>query len=116
VAHSAALRAKMGTGGHECKVSDGQLSVSLANAFHFESVLSALCRGGFFLAPDADADNRRAVEEAAELGTDVLVLVCGPPEGRDLDGARAGSRPASSASCRSRPITASGSRSSRCTR
>jgi sugar phosphate isomerase/epimerase len=51
--------------------------------------VSSLCRGGFFLAPDADAENRRAVEEAAELGTDVLVLVCGPPEGRDLDGARA---------------------------
>jgi len=50
---------------------------------------SSLCRGGFFLAPDEAADNRRAVEEAATLGTDVLVLVCGPPEGRDLDGARA---------------------------
>ena len=51
--------------------------------------VSSLCRGGFFLAPDAAEDNRRAVEEAATLGTDVLVLVCGPPEGRDLDGARA---------------------------
>ena len=57
--------------------------------------VSSLCRGGFFPAPDdaarraADADNRRAVEEAAALGTDVLVLVCGPPAGRDLEGARA---------------------------
>ena len=51
--------------------------------------VSSLCRGGFFLARDAAEDNRRAVEEAATLGTDVLVLVCGPPEGRDLDGARA---------------------------
>ena len=36
----------------------------------------------------SDADNRRAVEEAAVLGTDVLVLVCGPPLGRDVDRAR----------------------------
>ena len=32
----------------------------------------------------ADDDNRRAVEEAAALGTDVLVLVCGPPVSKDL--------------------------------
>ena len=57
--------------------------------------VSSLCRGGFFPAADAaglraaDADNRAAVEEAAALGTDVLVLVCGPPLGRDLEGARA---------------------------
>jgi sugar phosphate isomerase/epimerase len=51
--------------------------------------VSSLCRGGFFGAADADADNRRAVEEAAALGTDVLVLVCGPPPTRDLAAARA---------------------------
>src|SRR5215210_8894352 len=57
--------------------------------------VSSLCRGGFFPAADAagrraaDADNERAVEEAALLGTDVLVLVCGPPVGRDLEQARA---------------------------
>ena len=51
--------------------------------------VSSLCRGGFFLAADEAEDNRRAVEEAAALGTDVLVLVCGPPEGTDVDGARA---------------------------
>lgn len=59
--------------------------------------VSSLCRGGFFTAADAEqcraalADNLRAVEEAAELGTDTLVLVCGGlPEGsRDLPGARA---------------------------
>jgi len=56
--------------------------------------VSSLCRGGFFPAADgvglraADRDNRRAVEEAAMLGTDVLVLVCGPPIGRDVEGAR----------------------------
>jgi sugar phosphate isomerase/epimerase len=56
--------------------------------------VSSLCRGGFFPSRGVDAlrarrdDNRRAVDEAAELGTDVLVLVCGPPLDRDLDGAR----------------------------
>jgi sugar phosphate isomerase/epimerase len=51
--------------------------------------VSSLCRGGFFTAPGADDDNRRAVEQAAELGAPVLVLVCGPPAGRDLAAARA---------------------------
>jgi sugar phosphate isomerase/epimerase len=57
--------------------------------------VSSLCRGGFFPAAGeherrrADDDNRRAVDEAAALGTDVLVLVCGPPLGRDLARARA---------------------------
>jgi sugar phosphate isomerase/epimerase len=51
--------------------------------------VSSLCRGGFFTAPGADDDNRVAVEQAAELGAPVLVLVCGPPAGKDLDAARA---------------------------
>ncbi|MBS2963371.1 sugar phosphate isomerase/epimerase [Actinocrinis puniceicyclus] len=58
--------------------------------------VSSLCRGGFFTAADergrraAIEDNLRAVEEAAQLGTDVLILVCGglPPGSRDLAGAR----------------------------
>lgn len=52
--------------------------------------VSSLCRGGFFPGADAarDDDNRRAVEQAAELGTDVLVLVCGPAPGGDLAAAR----------------------------
>jgi sugar phosphate isomerase/epimerase len=58
--------------------------------------VSSLCRGGFFTAADPAErrlrldDNRRAVDEAVALGTDVLVLVGGGlPEGsRDLDGAR----------------------------
>jgi sugar phosphate isomerase/epimerase len=59
--------------------------------------VSSLCRGGFFPAGDdtgraaAIDDNRRAIEEAATLGTDVLVLVCGglPDGSRDLPAARA---------------------------
>jgi sugar phosphate isomerase/epimerase len=50
--------------------------------------VSSLCRGGFFTAPGADDDNRRAVEQAAELGAPVLVLVCGPPTDHDLHAAR----------------------------
>ncbi|MER6538248.1 sugar phosphate isomerase/epimerase family protein [Streptomyces sp900105755] len=58
--------------------------------------VTTLCRGGFFTALDPDeraaalADNRRAVEEAATLGTDTLVLVSGglPAGSRDLHGAR----------------------------
>ena len=51
--------------------------------------VSSLCRGGFFTADGAREHNRRAVEEAAALGAPVLVLVCGPPRGRDLRAARA---------------------------
>lgn len=56
--------------------------------------LSSLCRGGMFPAATAAErqaridDNRRAIDEAAELGTDVLVLVCGAAPDRDIDGAR----------------------------
>ncbi len=58
--------------------------------------VTTLCRGGFLTAVDADeraralADNRRAVDEAATLGTDTLVLVSGglPPGDKDLRAAR----------------------------
>lgn len=58
--------------------------------------VSSLCRGGFLTASNADegrravADNRRAVDEAAELGAACLVLVVGglPAGDRDLAGAR----------------------------
>ncbi|WP_406415992.1 sugar phosphate isomerase/epimerase family protein [Streptomyces sp. NBC_01614] len=58
--------------------------------------VTTLCRGGFFTAIDpaeraaALDDNRRAVGEAATLGTDVLVLVSGglPAGSKDLHGAR----------------------------
>ncbi|MFC9928784.1 sugar phosphate isomerase/epimerase family protein [Streptomyces sp. NPDC127190] len=58
--------------------------------------VTTLCRGGFFTQIDPEAraaalaDNRRAIEEAATLGTDTLVLVSGglPAGSRDLPGAR----------------------------
>src|SRR5437667_2883901 len=57
--------------------------------------ISSLCRGGWFSAATVAEqqarldDNRRALDEAAELGTDVLVLVCGPAVERDIGAARA---------------------------
>jgi sugar phosphate isomerase/epimerase len=56
--------------------------------------VSSLCRGGMFPAPSAGErrgrldDNLRAIDEAAVLGTDTLVLVCGGLHGKDLRGAR----------------------------
>ncbi|MBP2333954.1 sugar phosphate isomerase/epimerase [Saccharothrix coeruleofusca] len=52
--------------------------------------VSSLCRGGFLTAPGALGDNRRAIDEAAALGTDCLVMVVGglPPGSKDLAGAR----------------------------
>jgi sugar phosphate isomerase/epimerase len=57
--------------------------------------VSSLCRGGWFSAPTPEErrqridDNRLAIEQAAILGTPVLVLVCGPAHGQTLDDARA---------------------------
>ncbi len=56
--------------------------------------VSSLCRGGMFPAATAADrrerldDNRRAIDDAAELGTDVLVLVCGAAPDRDIGAAR----------------------------
>ncbi|MEU4897174.1 sugar phosphate isomerase/epimerase family protein [Streptomyces sp. NPDC044780] len=58
--------------------------------------VTSLCRGGFFTALDPErraaalADNRKAIDEAAVLGTDTLVLVSGglPAGSRDLFAAR----------------------------
>jgi sugar phosphate isomerase/epimerase len=57
--------------------------------------VSSVCRGGFF--PGRNPATRRrnreenlhAIEEAATLGADVLVLVCGPTLGTHVDEARA---------------------------
>ena len=77
------------------KVAEAGLATSAAIVRDAGLRVSSLCRGGYFPAATAAEraarldDNRRAIDEAAELGTDVLVLVCGPAPDRDLDGARA---------------------------
>ncbi|HTG97848.1 MAG TPA: sugar phosphate isomerase/epimerase family protein [Burkholderiales bacterium] len=52
--------------------------------------VTGLCRGGFFTAKDWRDDNRRAIEEAHELGAQCLVLVVGglPAGSKDIRGAR----------------------------
>jgi sugar phosphate isomerase/epimerase len=55
--------------------------------------VSSLCRGGFLTGRDdarsALDDNRRAIDQAATLGTSELVMVAGGMPDRDLIGARA---------------------------
>jgi len=54
----------------------------------------SLCRGGFFPAKDASKrklaidDNRRAIAEAAELGTSMVVLVCGADPNQSMEDSR----------------------------
>jgi sugar phosphate isomerase/epimerase len=54
----------------------------------------SLCRGGFFPGIDdrkrqaAIDENRRAIDEAAELGTSILVLVCGADPSQPLEDSR----------------------------
>lgn len=54
----------------------------------------SLCRGGFFPAKQparrqaAIDDNRRAIEEAFELGTNLIVLVCGADPAQSLEDSR----------------------------
>src|SRR5690606_37964080 len=54
----------------------------------------SLCRGGFFPHKDQNRrrsaidDNRKAIEEAAELGTGMLVLVCGADPDQPLEESR----------------------------
>jgi sugar phosphate isomerase/epimerase len=56
--------------------------------------VSSLCRGGMFPAATAEErrrrieENLRAIDEAAAIHTDLLVLVNGPAPDRDIDGAR----------------------------
>ena len=54
----------------------------------------SLCRGGFFVDKDVSKrkqaidDNRKAIEEAAQLGTSMLVLVCGADPSQPLEESR----------------------------
>lgn len=60
---------------------------------HDLSIVS-LCRGGFFPSKDLNKrkraidDNRKAIEEAAELGTSMLVLVCGADPFQSMEESR----------------------------
>ncbi|MBT8227244.1 MAG: sugar phosphate isomerase/epimerase [Dactylosporangium sp.] len=69
-----------------------EYGLDATNALLRETGLSvtSLCRGGFFTTDGWYDDNRRAIDEAAALGTPVLVLVSGglPAGSRDIDGAR----------------------------
>jgi sugar phosphate isomerase/epimerase len=79
------------------RVAEIGLAASVAAVRSAGLHVSSLCRGGFFTHADPDqraaalADNRAAITEAAELGADTLVLVCGglPPGSKDLGRARA---------------------------
>lgn len=76
------------------KVADAGLAESAKITRDAGVRVSSLCRGGAFPAATAAersariADNRRAIDEAAALGTDVLVLVCGAAPDKDIDAAR----------------------------
>ena len=54
----------------------------------------SLCRGGFFPSTDSQKrkaaidDNRKAIEEAAELGTNMIVLVCGADPAQSMEDSR----------------------------
>jgi len=60
---------------------------------HDLSIVS-LCRGGFFPNVDPEKrklaldDNRKAIEEAFELGTQLIVLVCGADPAQSLEDSR----------------------------
>ncbi|KQX57069.1 MULTISPECIES: sugar phosphate isomerase/epimerase [unclassified Streptomyces] len=78
------------------KVAEAGLSEAVRLVRDAGLAVSSLCRGGFLTVDGPEAyraalvENFRALEEAAELGTDTLVMVVGGlPEGsRDLAGAR----------------------------
>src|SRR6188474_3552202 len=54
----------------------------------------SLCRGGFFPNKEKEkrklaiADNLKAIEEAADLGTKLIVLVCGADPAQSLEDSR----------------------------
>jgi sugar phosphate isomerase/epimerase len=71
-------------------------AVNAASIIHNAGLrVTSLCRGGWFSAPtpperrERIADNRLAIQQAAQLGAPVLVMVCGPANGQTLDDARA---------------------------
>jgi sugar phosphate isomerase/epimerase len=78
------------------RVGEAGLAEAAATVRRLGLHVSSLCRGGFFTRAGAEGrraareDNLAAVAEAAELGADTLILVCGGlvPGSRDLGLAR----------------------------
>lgn len=76
------------------KVQEIGLKKSVQLIRNAELQVSSLCRGGLFPASSTIElekridDNRRAIDEAAELGAEVLVLVSGASADKDIDTAR----------------------------
>lgn len=89
----ACARAGVGIGLWREPVAERGLAATAAHVRDSGVPVTSLCRGGFLTTGSAAAldDNRRAIDEAATLGTSELVLVCGglPDGSRDLDAARA---------------------------
>jgi sugar phosphate isomerase/epimerase len=60
----------------------------------YDLTIVSLCRGGFFAHKDlskrkaAIDDNKRVIEEASELGTPMIVLVCGADPSQPLEESR----------------------------
>lgn len=77
------------------KVAEAGLAEAKSMILDAGLAISGLCRGGMFPAPtDAERqaridDNLRAIDQAAAVGAELLVLVCGPAPNHDLAGARA---------------------------
>lgn len=77
------------------KIAEAGLAASLRHVRDAGLKVSSVCRGGMFPAATVAEraarldDNRRAVDEAAEFGAEVLVLVCGPAPDKDIAAARA---------------------------
>ncbi|AHG93126.1 Xylose isomerase domain-containing protein TIM barrel (plasmid) [Gemmatirosa kalamazoonensis] len=77
------------------KIAETGLDVAVRLVRDAGLTVSSVCRGGMFPAATAEErarrieDNLRAVDEAAALGAEVLVLVCGAAPDKDIGAARA---------------------------
>ena len=76
------------------KLAEADLAESVQRIRDAGLRVSSLCRGGMFPAPTASErqtrieDNLRAIDEAAALEAEVLVMVCGGLNGVEIAGAR----------------------------
>lgn len=74
---------------------DGRNIIQTGNLLRdHDLTIVSLCRGGFFAHKDLNKrklavdDNRKAIAEAAELGTSMIVLVCGADPSQSLEDSR----------------------------